>query len=67
MSDSPINLMLYGHTHIFVAALQDKNNDLRQQLCQLMSQLTQKKEENLKCLKDIDNQEEVISQMKSDI
>ncbi len=29
MIDSPINLMLYGHTLDFVATLQAKNDDLR--------------------------------------
>lgn len=32
-----------------------------------MVRLTQKKEENLKCLKDIDNQEELIDHLKIDI
>jgi hypothetical protein len=30
MNDSPINLMLYGHTPAFVSTLQAKNNQLRE-------------------------------------
>ena len=29
MNDSPINLMLYGHTPAFVTALQTKNDEMR--------------------------------------
>ncbi len=56
MSDSPINLMTHGHTSSFTNDLQRKNHLLKEQLNLLLSTLTQKKEENLKYLKEIDNQ-----------
>jgi hypothetical protein len=55
--DSPVNMMLQGHTPAFTATLQAKNHQLKEQLNLLIASLTHKKEDNLKCLKEIDNQE----------
>ncbi len=51
MSDSPINFMMYGHTPTFLEAQQLKNKLLKEKLSQLISQLTSKKENNLRYLK----------------
>jgi|JI6StandDraft_1071083.scaffolds.fasta_scaffold121971_1 hypothetical protein len=67
MSDSPVNFMMYGHTGSYLESQEIKNRLLKEKLASIVSQLTLQKAENLKYLKQIDNQEEVIRNIKDEV
>ena len=67
MADSPVNFLLAGHTAALPSRLQTSNHQLKEQLNLMLATLTQKKEQNLKYLKEIDNQEDTICRLKEEI
>ena len=59
--------MMYGHTGSYLESQEIKNRLLKEKLASIVSQLTLQKAENLKYLKQIDNQEEVIRNIKDEV
>ena len=43
MCDSPVNLLMYGHTTSFVESEERKNKQFKDKLGELMKELTKKK------------------------
>lgn len=67
MTDSPINFMMEGHTASYLESQEMKNRLLKDKLASILSQLTLQKEDNIKYLKQIDNQEETIRNVKEEV
>ena len=55
MADSPVNLMMYGHTPEYTVKQQIKNKQLKEELARLVVQLNLKKEESHRYLRELDN------------
>ncbi len=62
-----MNFMMYGHTATYLESQVLKNKLLKEKLADLVRQLTNRKEENIRCLKEMNNQEEIIAALKGEI
>ena len=59
--------MMYGHTATYLESQVLKNKLLKEKLADLVRQLTNRKEENIRCLNEMNNQEEIIVTLKGEI
>ena len=62
-----MNFMMYGHTATYLESQVLKNKLLKEKLADLVRQLTNRKEENIRCLKETNKQEEIIAALKGEI
>lgn len=62
-----MNFMMYGHTATYLESQVLKNKLLKEKLADLVRQLTNRKEENIRCLNEMNNQEEIIATLKGEI
>lgn len=62
-----MNFMMYGHTATYLESQVLKNKLLKEKLADLVRQLTNRKEENIRCLNEMNNQEEIIVTLKGEI